>query len=98
MKKIRAPVWARKFISRHRRRVPSTAEARLEGSPGQVGSLAHARGRLAHQKAQLAKWEGRLKFGQHGGLTLRQMKDKVTEIGAKVPYWEEEVARLEAQE
>ena len=50
---MRALVWFRKLRSKYRRRVPSTAEVRLEGDPGQVGSLAHARGRLAHQQERL---------------------------------------------
>ena len=107
---MRAPVWYRKWRSRHRRRVPSTAEARLEGSPGQVGSLARARGRLAHQKKQLQKAERDLKYGTVAGKTRQQLqarrdgvfgKDSVINgvtYPSKIAYWESEVARLEAEQ
>ena len=91
---MRAPVWYRKLKSRYSRPVPSTAEVRLEGSPGQVGSLAHARGRLAHQIKQAEKWEGRFKFGQHNGLSRQELKVKSETIRARVSIFEAEFQRL----
>lgn len=106
---MRAPVWYRKLRSKYRRRVPSTAEVRLEVSPGQFRTVSWARGRLAHQKKQIEKAERDLKYGVVAGKTRRQLMDRLEGVIGKgrvvdgkeqvcmVTYWEDVVARLEVE-